>query len=208
MRAPIARLEGFSRIIADSVANGDFDGLVHYVQRINAASERQKMVVDSLLMMTRLGRIDFTPTEVDLSAIARETVEELLEGGARPGLRTLIGDAIIVRGDRYMLTICMRNLLANAFKYTADTPAATIEFGVDVRADRPVYFVKDNGAGFDMEFVGKLFQPFSRLHSDAEFPGNGIGLATVQRIIERHGGEIWAEAAVGEGATFCFTIGP
>lgn len=207
MRAPIARLEGFSRIIAEAVANADHDNLVHYAQRIIAASERQRMVVDSLLTMNRLGRTEFTPEPVDLSAIAREIAAELVGGAERPGLRILIGDGIVVRGDRYMLSICVRNLLGNAFKYTTDTPEATVEFGVEIREDRPVHFVRDNGAGFDMEFVHKLFQPFSRLHSDDEFPGNGIGLAIVQRIIERHGGDIWAEAVPGEGATFFFTIG-
>ncbi len=207
MRAPIARLEGFSRIVVDSVATADYENLVHYAQRIIAASERQRMVVDSLLMMNRLGRTEFTPEPVDLSAIAREIAAELDDGAKRPGLRILIGDGIVVRGDRAMLSICVRNLLGNAFKYTTDNPETTIEFGVDIREDRPVHFVRDNGAGFDMEFVHKLFQPFSRLHSDDEFPGNGIGLAIVQRIIERHGGDIWAEAVPGEGATFFFTIG-
>lgn len=207
MRAPIARQEGFSRVLAESVAERDYENLQHYAERICAASSRQRMVVDSLLMLNRLTRTDLTMTVVDLSQISREIVAELLEHSGPRSLQVTIGEGIVVSGDGYTLSVCMRNLLDNAVKYTALTANAEIEFGVRLQEGVPVYFVRDNGAGFDMAFSDKLFKPFSRLHNDSEFPGSGIGLATAQRIIERHGGRIWADAAPEKGATFYFTIG-
>ncbi len=207
MRAPIARLEGFSKMLIESDTLSDPDTHVHCVERIEAASRQLRAVIDSLLMMNRLSRAEMTSSPVDLSGMAQQIVDELRrEVGLRP-MTVTIAPNIVARGDRQMLEICLRNLLENAVKYTSKKPDAAIEFGQMQKAGENVYYVRDNGAGFDMAFANKLFKPFSRLHNDSEFEGSGIGLATVQRIIERHGGSIWAEASPDAGATFWFTLG-
>lgn len=144
--------------------------------------------------------------KVDLSALAKKIMSELLE--TEPGRQAdfVIAEKLIVNGDPRLLQIALKNLLSNAWKFTRKRPRARIELGVMQHEGKTVYFVRDNGAGFDMAFVNKLFGAFQRLHSATEFEGTGIGLATVQRIIHRHGGQIWAEGAVDQGATFYFTI--
>lgn len=207
MRAPIARLEGFSRMLIECDPLSDPDAQQHCAERIEAASRQLRAVIDSLLMMNRLSRAEMTSSPVDLSRMAQQVVDELLEGVGQRSLHVTIAPDIVVRGDRYMLEICMRNLLGNAVKYTSKTPDPAIEFGRTERSGVEVCYVRDNGAGFDMAFADKLFRPFSRLHNNDEFEGSGIGLATVQQIIERHGGRIWAEASPGTGAVFWFTLG-
>jgi light-regulated signal transduction histidine kinase (bacteriophytochrome) len=139
--------------------------------------------------------------------MSRQILNELLEEGGYHKVAVSITPGLVVRGDRSMLAGCMQHLLDNALKYTAKVPEALIEIGQTSLEGTTVYYVRDNGAGFEMEFSDKLFEPFCRLHNDSEFEGSGIGLATVQRIIERHGGKIWAESVPGKGATFYFTLG-
>lgn len=206
MRAPIARLEGFSRAISESVKDSDTAKLLHFAERLGAACHRMRSVIDGLLIMYRLAREEVTKAPVDLSEICRTTVAELLRDAEGRTVTVSIAPNVVVQGDLRMLTLCLQHLLGNAVKYSSKQQEAAIEFGETVAVGERAYFVRDNGVGFDMEFAGRLFLPFSRLHNESEFEGSGIGLPTVQRIIERHGGRIWAEAEPGKGATFFFTI--
>ncbi len=144
---------------------------------------------------------------VDLSAMAATVIEELSKTEPERRVNVSITPGVEAVADPRLLRVAMENLLGNAWKYTSRTDAACIEFGVEEQGGKTVYFVRDNGAGFDMAYAGQLFLPFHRLHKSTEFPGIGIGLATVERIILRHGGRIWAQGAAGEGATFYFTLG-
>ena len=207
LRAPIARLEGFREVISECFRNGELGDLQYYIERLGCSTQQLKSAVDALLMMNRLSKSEILCEPVNLSDLARQVMVELVEVHGGRTMQFNVAPDIYARGDRKLLSICMHNLLGNAFKYTLKTPMAVIEFGAENRDDEDVYFVRDNGAGFDMAYAGKLFQPFSRLHSGREFEGAGIGLATVHRIIERHEGKIWAEAGVDEGATIFFTLG-
>jgi light-regulated signal transduction histidine kinase (bacteriophytochrome) len=207
MRAPIARLEGFSRMMTEIAGGSDPQAVVHCADRIDVASRRLRTVIDSLLTMNRLSRADISLLPVNLSEIAKSITDELLHQCGDRAIQINIAPEMIVLGDRYMLDICLHNLLGNAIKYTAKTDEAVIEFGKFKNDGETVYYVKDNGVGFDMEYAKNLFVPFCRLHNEVEFEGSGIGLATVQRIIEKHKGRIWAEAEKGKGATFYFTLG-
>ncbi|MBT0664199.1 PocR ligand-binding domain-containing protein [Geobacter pelophilus] len=206
IRAPIARLAGFSSTIKEIADNPDPELLVYCAERIETASNRLRTVIDSLLTLNRLSRAEITLMPVNLSEIAVQVMNELLEDSSRRSIEQNICQGIVVLGDPDMLEICMRNLLGNAIKYTEKTQKAVVEFGQAGTGTEHVYFVRDNGAGFDMEGSKNLFVPFCRLHSVEEFEGIGIGLATVQRIIEKHGGKIWAEATPDKGATFFFTL--
>lgn len=206
-RAPIARLEGFGTVLREIAEQDGKESILHCAKRIDAAGQRLRTVIDSLLTMSRLSRagIDFSP--VNLSENSRQIVAELMEQVGDRNLKIKIAPDIMVTGDGYMLDICMRNLLGNAIKYTSKTVEASIVFEKSSSEGVDVYYVRDNGVGFDMEYEQSLFAPFSRLHNDSEFEGSGVGLAIVRRIIERHNGRIWAEAVPGKGATFYFTLG-
>lgn len=206
-RAPIARLEGFGSMLLELAEQDGKESIIHCTRRIEAANQRLRTVIDSLLKMNRLSRADMSFSLVNLSEISRQIVAELIEQVGDRIVKTEIAPDIIVTGDGYMLDICMRNLLENAFKYTSKVAEAFIEFGKLDSEDVCIYYVRDNGAGFDMEYAKTLFVPFSRLHNESEFEGSGVGLAIVHRIIEKHNGRIWAEALPGKGATFYFTLG-
>ena len=154
-----------------------------------------------------MSRAELRQQEVDLSALAEAILERLRESEPERAVEARVRPGVMVTGDGRLLRIALANLLENAWKFTARVPAARIEFGLTTAAGEPAYFVRDNGAGFDMTYVDRLFGPFQRLHLASEFPGSGIGLATVQRIIHRLGGRVWAEGLVGQGATFSFTLG-
>jgi light-regulated signal transduction histidine kinase (bacteriophytochrome) len=200
-------MEAFSKVLKECAENARPDELVHLAERIGVSSKRLRSVIDALLLMNRITRTDLDKEEVDLSEMSRRILKELLEDSPERSVNFTVPPNLVVVGDRSQLDICLHNLLGNAFKYTSKTPEASIEIGQTSQSGSAVYFVRDNGAGFDMAFADKLFEPFCRLHNDSEFEGNGIGLATVQRIIERHGGRIWAESAPDRGATFYFTLG-
>jgi PAS domain S-box-containing protein len=207
LRAPLARLNGFSELAAESARHSDMGGVVHCAERINVASQRLRTVIDALLTLTRLSRSEIQLSPVNLTELTMQIVAELREQNNNRIMTFTISPGIVVQGDRDMLEICLRNLLGNAVKYTSNTAEASISFGAHCKDGATVYFVRDNGVGFDMNHAKNLFVPFCRLHSEAEFEGSGIGLATVQRIIDRHNGRIWAEAVPGNGATFYFTLG-
>ena len=206
LRAPLRALDGFSRILLEDVGQildeEDKDNL----RRIIAASGRMGVLMDDLLELSRIGRAEMRPAETDLGALANEIIGRLhIEA---PGRRTTIRieAGMTVRADAGLMRIALDNLLSNAWKYTRNIAAAHIDFGRRIEDGRTVFFVRDNGAGFDMRHAAKLFSPFQSAHAPGEFEGNGIGLAIVQRIVARHGGRAWAEAEPGLGSTFCFTL--
>lgn len=206
LRAPLLRIEGFSAALQeDCVEQLDDQGKLFVHRIVNAAVELRGLV-DALLDLARLTRSAIMPRPVNLSDMAASIVSEMRRKWPVRQVETVIEPDVTVVGDPRLLLVVMENLLGNAWKFTDGAAGAEIRFGV-VRHDPPVYFVSDNGAGFDMKYVDKLFKPFQRLHSQGEFVGTGIGLATVQRIIQRHGGRIWAEGGVGTGAVMRFTVG-
>jgi light-regulated signal transduction histidine kinase (bacteriophytochrome) len=163
-------------------------------------------LIDDLLNLSRVSRREMQRERVDLSGLARDIAAELKRSDRARQVNFAIGDEFSAVGDPGLLRIALANLLGNAWKFTGNKPRATIEFGAMLDNGKPTYFVRDDGAGFDMAYASKIFAPFQRLHATTEFDGTGIGLATVQRIIYRHGGRVWAEGEVERGATFYFTL--
>src|SRR5579875_555437 len=178
-----------------------------HLQRIRNAAQRMAQLIDDLLSLSRVTRTEMRREAVNLTALAREVVAELRHLDPKRNVEAIIAEGLVAQGDPRLLRQVLENLLSNAWKYTSKQPAARIVMGTcEGRNGKPAFFVQDNGAGFDMAYTGKLFGVFQRLHSAVDFPGTGVGLATVQRIIHRHGGEVWAEGSVGQGATFYFTL--
>jgi PAS domain S-box-containing protein len=207
LRAPLRAISGYARILADEHARELPGEARDAIDQVLRASAKMTDMIDGLLRLARLARIELRHERVDLSAIANEELERLrAEHPGRPVAAT-VASGLSATGDPALLESLMRNLLSNAWKFSAGVAEARIEFGARADADgRLVYYVRDNGAGFDMHYAGTLFSPFRRMHAEREFPGTGIGLSTVQRIVRRHGGRVWAEAEVGRGATFYFTL--
>ena len=208
LRAPLRGIEGFSRMLGERHADGlDATGR-DYLERVRKGTARMGELIDALLKLARIGRAEPGVADVDLSALAEEVAAGLAD--AEPGRRVeiRIQPEMHAQGDRTLLQNLLENLLGNAWKFTRGRDDARVEFTCVVGDDgRDWFVVRDNGAGFDPDYANKLFKPFQRLHSQDEFPGHGIGLATVKRIIERHGGEIEAEGQTGQGAAFRFTLG-
>jgi PAS domain S-box-containing protein len=207
LRAPLRSIDGFSlALLEDYGSKIDTEGQ-NYLNRIRAATLRMGQLIDGMLNLARISRAGMAPEVVDLSKLAREIVSDLESGQPERKMKFEIPPALPVRGDRLLLRVVLENLLNNAWKFTSHTANPCISLGSKNGDAEPIHFVRDNGAGFDMQYANKLFGVFQRLHRDSEFPGNGVGLATVQRIIHRHGGRIWAEGALGAGATFYFVLG-
>jgi len=207
MRAPLRTIDGFSKILEEDYADRVDDEGKDALRRVRGAAQKMAELIDDMLKLSRISRAELACEGVDLGALARSIADKL--EAAEPGRRVAfdIAPGLAARGDRALITILLENLLANAWKFTSRHPAARIEVGVAGRAGEPAYFVRDDGAGFDMAEVKRLFTPFQRLHGMGEFPGTGIGLAIVQRVAKRHGGRAWAEGAPEKGATFHFTLG-
>lgn len=206
LRAPLQTIDGFSRALLEDYGDKLDAVAKDYLQRLRAAAQHMAGLIDDLLKLSRLTRADMALEPVDLGELARAVADELrAQEPAREVAFEIAADAI-VQGDKRLLAILIQNLLGNAWKFTSKHPRARIEFGVAERDGERVYYVRDDGAGFDMTRVDKLFIPFQRLHTTSDFPGQGIGLATVRRIVARHGGRIWAEAMPEQGATFYFTL--
>jgi DNA-binding response OmpR family regulator len=206
LRAPLRTIDGFSNaLLEDHAMSLDAEGQ-DYLRRVRSAAQRMGELIDDLLHLSQVGRASLRRGQVDLSALAHAAITELQERTPERQVQVLIGDRVEADADRGLLQVVLENLLGNAWKFTATTTGPIIEFGVAMRDGVPTYFVRDNGAGFDMTYVERLFSPFQRLHSDKEFSGTGIGLATVHRIVERHGGRVWAEGEVNKGATFLWTL--
>ncbi len=208
LRAPLRSITGFSQALMEDYADKlDAQGK-DYLNRVRAACLRLAQLTDDLLNLSRVSRSEMRHDTVNLSEMAQAVFAELKERQPERQLDLVVAGGMAARGDAHLLRIVLDNLLGNAWKFTQKCPQPRIEFGVAQQNGETEYFVRDNGAGFDMAYVDKLFLPFQRLHAITEFEGTGIGLATVQRILRRHGGRAWAEAAVGKGATFHFTIEP
>lgn len=207
LRAPLGTIEGFTRILREEHAGSLDEQGSQVLMRVCRACARMKELIDHLFELSRVSQGELVRQSVDLSALAREVAAELQVGDPGRSVTFRIADGVVASGDAGLLRLVLENLLGNAWKYTGGTEGALIEFGAEADGGARLFFVRDNGAGFDMKYADRLFGVFQRLHTAAEFEGSGIGLATVQRIIHRHGGRIWAEGGVGSGATFFFTLG-
>jgi two-component system, sensor histidine kinase and response regulator len=207
LRAPLRRIDSFSRAVLESQGKRLDDEGRKFLSRVREASQQMSQLIDDVLYLSRVTRTELRDQEVDLSEVAELVVSRLQEGQPNRPVEVKIRPGVVVTGDGQLLKIALENLLQNAWKFTGKQADPRIEFGVTQTSGEPTYFIRDNGAGFEMTYAARLFGPFQRLHSQQEFPGSGIGLATVQRIIHRHGGKVWAEGLVGQGATFYFTLG-
>lgn len=207
LRAPLRAMDGFSAALLSDYRDQLDERGQHYLTRIQEASRRMGQLIGDLLNLSRVTRVGLTRQAVDLSVLAREIAADLQLHNPRRQVEFSIAEKLPVEGDPHLLRIVLENLINNAFKFSAQRTPARIEVGINNQAGQSVYFVRDNGVGFDMAYAGKLFVPFQRLHAMQEYSGTGIGLVTVQRIIHRHGGRIWPEAGVDQGATFYFTLG-
>jgi len=206
LRAPIRVVEGFGRILKEDYGAAlDRVGRDH-LDRVMAAAARMNHMIDALLSLSRLSSQPLARQPVNLSKLAGFVVDELRRGSPERQVNVVIAAGMTAHGDPTLLRMALENLLGNAWKYSAKVAQAEVHFEPSQQGGRTVYLVSDNGAGFDMRFADRLFGVFQRLHSSSDFPGTGIGLASVQRIVRRHGGEIWAESEVGQGARFYFTL--
>ena len=206
LRAPLRSIDGFSQVLLEDYSGKlDKEGK-DYLQRVRSASQRMAELIDDILNLSRVTRSEMRRETVDLSALAQTIATELRQSQPERQVEFIITPGLVVTADAHLLRVALENLLGNAWKFTKKQPRARIEFGYAETGGQSAYFVRDNGVGFDMAYAGKLFGAFQRLHSPSEYEGTGIGLATVQRIIHRYGGNIWAESAVDQGATFYFTL--
>ncbi len=206
LRAPLRAIDGFSRILLQEFHKMLDDNGKNYLERVLSATKRMGQLIDDLLKLSKVTRSEMNRMEVDLSFISNQIANDIQNSETDRKVKFIIQENIIVNGDERLLRIVMENLLGNAWKFTSKHLAACIEFGMIQHKKKDVCFVRDNGVGFEMKYAQKLFGAFQRLHSAQDFSGTGIGLATVQRIIHRHGGEVWAEGEVEKGATFYFTL--
>jgi PAS domain S-box-containing protein len=206
LRAPLRSIDGFSQVLLEDYGKVLDRVAQDYLRRIRNATLRMEGLIDDLLNLSRITRSELTYEEVDLSSLAKEVIEEQIEREQRDNVNVRIHDGMKVKGDAKLLRIMLENFFSNALKFTSRNDRPEIEFGMTEIDGKLTYFVRDNGVGFDMSYVDKLFKPFQRLHSLKEFPGTGIGLAIIYRIIKRHGGVVWAEGEVGKGARFYFRI--
>ncbi len=204
LRAPLGAIGGFNRALSHRLESLDDERARHFLNRIQAGVERMEQLIEALLALAKVVRAPLQYVAVDLGALARDTLEGLREAHPQRNVSVTIGERMVARGDLRLLRIALENLLGNAWKFTSQRKDAAIEIGR--LPDSDVFFVRDNGVGFDMAYVDKLFGAFQRLHTEAEFPGTGIGLATVRRIVARHQGRVWAESQLGQGTTFYFVL--
>jgi len=207
LRAPIRVVEGFARIlkedygrVLDRIGNDHLD-------RVLAAAARMNHMIDALLALAQLSTQPLSRQPVNLSQLAGFVVDDLRRASPQRQVQVELAPGLVVNGDPTLLRLVLENLLGNAWKYTARAPQARLSLSLQTRDGQPVYVVADNGAGFDMRNADRLFGVFQRLHSANDFPGTGVGLASVKRIVRRHGGDIWAESEPGRGARFFFTLG-
>ena len=207
LRAPLRAVSGFAQVLEEDYAAKLSPDAAHLVNRVRAGAERMNKLIDDLLAFSRLGRKPLEKQPVDLADLARQAVEDLRDNYGERVAEVALGVLPTAEADPHLLHQVFVNLVSNALKFTRRQPAPRVEVGCDRRTGEPVYFVRDNGVGFDMAYAHRLFGVFQRLHSATEYEGTGVGLAIVQRIISRHGGRVWVEAAVGQGAAFYFTQG-
>jgi len=207
LRAPLRSVNGFSQALADDYASQLDDTARDYLDRIKNGALKMAQLIDDLLTLSRVNRAEINSIAFDMSLVCGAVVEELRADEPTREISIDIQPAMMVQGDPHLIRDALANLIGNAWKFTGKTPDACIRFRCEQKDGETVYMVEDNGAGFDMEYADKLFTPFQRLHHERDFLGTGIGLSTVQRIIYRHGGKIWTEGKINQGATFYFTLG-
>lgn len=206
LRTPLRAIDGFSQAVLDDYADKiDMEGQEH-LRDIRQSAQQMARLIDDLLMLSQVTRSELRRESVDLTALARLVLARLQKNEPERRVEFIISDGLVVEADMHLMGIVLENLLGNAWKFTGKRPIARIELDTQEKEEHMVYFVRDNGAGFEMKYANKLFGAFQRLHSATEFDGTGIGLATVRRIIQRHGGEVWAEGEVNQGATIYFTL--
>ncbi len=206
LRAPLRAIDGFSKALQSDYGPKLDERARHYLERVRAGTQRMSGLIDDLLGLARLSRRELVRKKVNVSEVARRVAAELSRHQPARAVRVEIHDGLSAQADSHLLTIVLENLMGNAWKFTGKRADALIEVGLKADGRKAPFYVRDNGAGFDMTYADKLFGAFQRLHGDEDFEGTGIGLATVQRIVARHGGQIWAEGEVGKGATFYFTL--
>lgn len=207
LRTPLRSIEGFSQAIMEDYIDRLDERGIDYFNRICRATDKMSQLIDDILKLSRLSRREMNTTPVDLTSLALASLEKLQSNDPGRKFVSAIQDGMSTQGDRKLLEIMWDNLIGNAWKYTAKTERPVIECGSTEQNGETVFFIRDNGAGFNTAYSEKLFTPFQRLHSEREFPGSGIGLTIVHRIITRHGGRIWAESETGKGSAFYFTLG-
>jgi light-regulated signal transduction histidine kinase (bacteriophytochrome) len=206
LRAPLRALDGFSEMVIEEYQNKLDEKAQDYLNRVRRASQRMSDLIDDMLKLSQITRADMYRDELNLSRIVQTIIEELQARQHERKVEFIIAPDATADGDLQLISIALRNLLENAWKFTGKCPQPRIQFGTFSKNGERVFYIKDNGAGFDMKDADKLFKAFQRLHTADEYEGTGIGLAIVQRIVRRHGGRIWVEAARGQGATFYFTL--
>ena len=206
LRAPLRAIEGFSQALEDDCADRLDERGHDYLGRVRKATMRMAELIDALLTLARVTRAQVNHERIDLADMARAIADDLAEREPQRHVEFAIVEKAEIDGDGNLLRVALDNLLANAWKFTGKQELGHIEFGAIASGPRPTFYVRDDGAGFDMTYVDRLFGAFQRLHGNDDFAGTGIGLATVQRIVHRHGGRVWAEGKLGEGATFYFSI--
>jgi signal transduction histidine kinase len=206
LRAPLRAIDGFSKAFMQDYGGTLNDQGRGYLERVRSGTQRMAQLIEDLLGLSSITRAPLRRQSVNVTEMGRKILRELKERDPQRRVESIVAEDLVATADPRLLAVVLENLLGNAWKFTAKQPAARIEVGWDVR-DGGAFFVRDNGAGFDQKYAAKLFTPFQRLHADTEFEGTGVGLATVQRIVARHGGRIWAEASSGHGAAFFFTLG-
>ncbi len=208
LRAPLQTMDGFGEILLEDYSARLDERGRSCIGHIREGAQRMALLIDRLLELSRVGRAEIQRADVDLSALARGILDELRAADPRREVETTVRDGLVARADPMLVRLVLRNLLGNAWKFTRKRSRARIEVGAEEAAGERVFFVRDNGAGFDMAYADKLFRPFQRLHGEDEFEGTGVGLATVLRIVHRHGGRVWAEGVPDRGATLRFTLAP
>jgi len=207
LRSPLRSMEGFSTALLEDYGSQLDDIGRDYLVRIKTAAQRMSQLIDDMLKLSRITRSDLHRTDLNLSDLASVVIAEIQSADPQRQVKWIVRPGMMVNGDPNMLRIVLVNLLENAWKFTSRHAAACITVSFVEKEGRPVYYVRDDGAGFDMNYAAKLFAPFQRMHGASEFHGSGIGLATVQRVIARHGGTVWAESIVEQGTTIYFSLG-
>jgi signal transduction histidine kinase len=208
LRTPLRSIDGFSLALLEDCQDRLNPEEKAHLHQVRAATKQMAQLIDDMLALSRSTRREIRLQEVNLSQMAREIAAQLQGSAPERQATFTIAPGLMAEGDPNLLRIVLENLLGNAWKFTSRVPQSSIEFGTIRQNGQPAYFVRDNGSGFEMEYVHRLFGAFQRLHDVRDFPGTGVGLATVQRVVHRHGGQVWAEGAVGKGATFYFLLRP
>lgn len=206
LRAPLRAIDGFSQALVEDYKDVLDDTGKDYLKRVRAAAQKMGALIDDMLKLAKVNRTEVTLNQVDLSDMVSGIVDELRDAEPERQVQVKVTSGLTAYCDSHLMKIALINLLNNAWKYTSKNEEACIEFGMRLHQGNPAFFIEDNGVGFDMAYADKLFGAFQRLHSAGEFSGTGVGLATVKRVISRHGGDIWAKAEPNKGATFYFTL--